>query len=946
MNFKGKASHNKISLTSCTFEGNQAKVEAGAFFGFDDKSNNRTIKITTTKFTNNKCYKVNVFPKHFVDGGGAMVHFGSSSKHNRFLVHNSNFINNSATWGGGLCIIAIGAYRNHFKTSNAEIIGCNFKSNIARIGAAIEFLVRLIPKKEDPLLIPVIENCIFSNNGGLYQYSDGSKGATFGTVNVEHMPVIFKGDTVFERNSGSALLIQSSNVSKSATSTFIENTGKFGAGITLLGTSWIEVNSGTQLVFSNNTATEKGGAIYVRQGKEHYAAYTHTCFIRYFDSHTPPAHWNSSFTFSNNIAAGHPNSIFASSILPCVWATGSTLEDDISQTFCNWTNWNFEDGNCSNDLWTSAGFFNSSGNYSMTVFPGWEAPLNVTALNDINHTVTEYTMFRASVVNGNGKVEMQYFLDKGSSIIVFGHPNTDVKLAIETVDDRSIYTTIDVHISLCPPGFVFNASSDSMSCVCPAKPPFQHTVTCNEAKHQSGLLIGHCMSYSPVEETGKNETIVLVTPCSFLLTSDKLMPVTPLPQNVSELENKLCKTFSRKGRFCGECQKDYGISILSDTFRCVTCINTRKTWLQYIAITFILPTLIYELIIIFHVGVTSAPANGFIFYSQVITIPLQVLFITSAWKLTKVQQTGIKISDGDLTNLLLDPYRVWSLDFSSILHVDFCLKKHLKVIDALALRYVPAVQPLLLLIIVYTLIELHDRNCKIIVWLWKPCCLMCVRLRRKWEAKTSIIDAFATFILLSYTKFIRVSITILTPVSVYNTSGNTVERTVLNNPTIRFFHREHAPYVALSVVVLATFGALPPLLLLLYPFRWFQRCLSHCKLQSHALRAFVDTFQGCYKDGRNGGPDRRYFAGIYFVFRIIIFLIYTLAPTRMSLFTLLPIAYMLFMLTTVSLRPYKKEFYNFLDTFFFAILGVTSGISMYLYTKLLTEMALPKLYFT
>lgn len=186
---------------------------------------------------------------------------------------------------------------------------------------------------------------------------------------------------------------------------------------------------------------------------------------------------------------------------------------------------------------------------------------------------------------------------------------------------------------------------------------------------------------------------------------------------------------------------------------------------------------------------------------------------------------------------------------------------------------------------------------------------------KKVATKNSIINAFATFILLSYTKFIRVSITILTPSNVYNINGSVVEQTVNFDPKTEYFSHDHLPYAALAVIILATFGAIPPLLLLLYPFRWFQRCLTRCKLQSHALRAFVDAFQGCYKDGKNGGPDRRYFAGIYFIFRIVIFSIYTISDSFGIIFTQLQVAYVIFVFTIVILQPYKKRFYNILDGF-------------------------------
>ena len=63
------------------------------------------------------------------------------------------------------------------------------------------------------------------------------------------------------------------------------------------------------------------------------------------------------------------------------------------------------------------------------------------------------------------------------------------------------------------------------------------------------------------------------------------------------------------------------------------------------------------------------------------------------------------------------------------------------------------------------------------------------------------------------------------------------------------------------------------LLMCLYPCQWFQKCLNHCRLQSHFLHTFIDAFQGCYKDGTNGSRDCRWFAGLYLFTRILILIL-------------------------------------------------------------------------
>ena len=938
--FKGSACDKIILLDSCEFMGNQADIGAGSYISFSDESHNNTVKITATQFTDNVCHTANILPDNFISGGGTKVHFGKHSYHNAFIVHGSSFINNSATWGGGLSVYTKGKKHRTPRTNDVVVTGCHFETNIATIGAAIDFLCQLSSSRlEDSLLIPVVDNCNFTRNGGVYKYTKGVEGVTFGTVNLENMPVTFKHVTLFTENVGSALTIQSSDVlfADESTSSFIANNGRIGAGIAMLGDSWIGVGSGTRLVFDRNTAVEKGGAIYARQAKEHYEAYSHTCFIRYSDLHTPPSDWKSFFTFSNNTASGKPNSIYASSILPCVWAASihSTLEDDISQTFCSWKNWEFGDSNCSSEILTSAAQFNSSEGYAMSVFPGEKKNLQVTVLDDLGQDVTYQTTFSITIDTNHDNANATFQYTSDNNITIYGMRNRTTAIRLETIDSRNIYTHIDVTLSVCPTGLIFNSSGNLCSCNTLS---FADFVFCEAGKNTAFIFVGYCISYNPLKELG-GENATIVTRCPFGIAEDTVKPVMQLPPDVRDLDAGFCKRFHRTGKLCGECVSGYGVSIFSGTFKCTGCDSFYYNLWEFFAVTFLLPTAFFLIIIIFHIGVTSAPANGFIFFSQVITFPLQVLLIDSAWKLIFHHESALH---GALTNLLLHPYRLWSLDFNSLSNTDVCLSPHLKVIDVLAIRYVSAIYPVIVLIVTYAVIELHARNCRLMVCLQKPCCFLCVKLRRKWKAKNSIIDAFATFILLSYSKFIRVSITILTPSNVYNISGSIVEHTVNFDPATEYFSYGHFPYAALAVVILATFGALPPLLLLLYPFKWFQRCLTRCKLQSHALRAFVDAFQGCYKDGRNGGPDRRYFAGIYFIFRIAIFAIYTVQNSFTASFTLLQAAYIIFMLAIIILRPYKKEFYNFLDGFFFAILAATSGTTMYMYTTLVETQDLPE----
>ena len=88
------------------------------------------------------------------------------------------------------------------------------------------------------------------------------------------------------------------------------------------------------------------------------------------------------------------------------------------------------------------------------------------------------------------------------------------------------------------------------------------------------------------------------------------------------------------------------------------------------------------------------------------------------------------------------------------------------------------------------------------------------------------------------------------------------------------------PLVIIPILCLLVFVILPMAVLLLYPFKIFQRCLTCCRLDRPCLHALVDAYQGCFKNSATDGRDGRYFAGLYLLFRFfyVAILLFSLNP--------------------------------------------------------------------
>ena len=135
----------------------------------------------------------------------------------------------------------------------------------------------------------------------------------------------------------------------------------------------------------------------------------------------------------------------------------------------------------------------------------------------------------------------------------------------------------------------------------------------------------------------------------------------------------------------------------------------------------------------------------------------------------------------------------------------------------------------------------------------------------------SIINAFTTFLLLSFSKILFVSFTLLYSFKIkYNFEISREKYVLYYDPTVEYNTQEHSVCAAIAICVLAIFIIFPTIILILYPTRLFRRCVSCCGFRRwHALHMFVESFQGQYKDGTNGTWDFRMISALFLILRIL-----------------------------------------------------------------------------
>lgn len=510
-------------------------------------------------------------------------------------------------------------------------------------------------------------------------------------------------------------------------------------------------------------------------------------------------------------------------------------------------------------------------------------------------------------------------------LTVYAKPNTSYEMTMTISDKNHSFT---INMLQCPPGLVF--SPTTKMCTCTPSYPKHNILQCNNSDFSAKIFVGFCVS------SGENNTL-LITRCPFANQIHSIY--TPLTNKSNSNQLDFCKSIHREGKLCSKCLHNYGVSVFSDTYECIKpCKNRWANIAKYLAVEFIPTTIFFLLILYFHIAVTTGPANGFIFFGQMITVPIEVIFLRYGLQIFFIGNPNENHYTNALEQVIIAPYSIWNLEFYRIFNASVCLSEDLKVINILALRYVSAIYPLILLLIAYFFIELQAMNIRPIVWLWKIVCFPCTRWRRVWKAKTSIVDAFATCALLSYNKFMYVSFLLLAHSDVYGQKDK-----VLNfDPSVTFFSKEHVRYVVLSVIIILLFGIFPPLLLTSYQFKHCKSCLERLKLRQPGFEQFIDTFQGCYKDGTDGTADRRYFAGLYFVFRVMMLLVFSQSKDVVTLLTYKAVVSITFLFICAVSQPYKKGIYTFIDCLFFALMAAIATIQVYIYIRLKQNEELPR----
>ena len=450
--------------------------------------------------------------------------------------------------------------------------------------------------------------------------------------------------------------------------------------------------------------------------------------------------------------------------------------------------------------------------------------------------------------------------------------------------------------------------NDTQQCICNLQDIF-YKFLCNDRR----LTIGTCLT-----RDGLNGSAVIGS-CPYPINiggeEDHVYLDFPNATTVqlNELDDLICGSLNRQGLLCSQCKPGYGPAVHAFGFTCVDCNERFSGWGLYLFLQLFPITVFYVIVIIFHVKAVSPPFISFVIFSQLYPqIERSNVFVRAQnerfWypTLNKITQTLCEF---------------WNLDFFRHVIPPFCVDSRLNNLQTLWLDFISAYYPLLLIAFSYTAIELHARNFKPVVLFWRPFHKCCVRIRRGLDPKSSIVNAFATFLVLSINKIIFISAQSVYYTTIYYVDARKGRHVVLYyEPSISVEDHYVTNLYAIPVVNQFLFAVLPTTLLCLYPTRIFRKVLKCFRLsQSTSLLIFLDLFQGHFKDGTSGTRDFRALSGLYIILEATIaWSFFSTEDRRLDpghaqhyLTAVLFLTVMVFS----TLRPYKKEWDNHLTVF-------------------------------
>ena len=823
-------------------------------------------------------------------------------------IENSNFTLNV---GGGISILVVRSYLPLYLTSTqpvfvVSIINCTVRGNIALgpiTGAASGLAVAEIAYGERQSTEVNVVGTLFEKNlhvkpsgNSLHSYIATNRFQSIGKAT-------FRNCT-FNGNNYSAILADNSFVFFEGTNSFINNTSPYGGAFFLTSSARILLKPNVQLIFINNFASEKGGAIFVDVSD--LTSISH-CNVEVFDpDYLQLSELNITMEFINNSAAKTGDVYYGGLLDYCFIQSPSvfmrtTSKGNYTFSFVS----DFSGQNSSRSLVSSEGtkiclcdnkhVQNICTNLSrqtsfVSYYPGELFEIFVVIRDQSNNPVPSVVTTTHTVA---GKYDFNELTDTSScNLLTYRLQNTwqGFELFYIVPSNLLIFESVSALILLvnflnCSSLTGFTLDNDTKVCSC--VPQLQErNMTCN-------IDTKNITRQPPYWLSNYSNHLLLHDNCPYDYCKPDQVQIVMTEPSISEQ----C-AFNRYGTLCGSCKE--GFSQVLGSSRCLKCSNSYLSLLIPFGLAGIA---LIGLLFIFNLTTYSGKINGLIYYASVIHINMQVFFSPGEQDFFKTFISWINLDLGIETCFYdgMGPHtKLW---------LQLIFPVYLIVLMAIAA-------------IIYHLLTLLRKKQKKFEFYF--------RILGKFGRR--IIPVLATIILLSYTKLLQVIFTVLSFTHLDYPDGSRV--IWLYNGNITFGKGTHLSLLIVSLILLVIVVLPYIVLLVLFPLiiniAYFKsnKVVRYMK-ELNILKDFVDTYLNPYKYHPHCGVYWPALLLITRTFHVIVFAS-TLGDPGVNLFVIIANTFLFVILNLAVGGVYKSRLLTVLETSYLlniGILGAATAVS-------------------
>ena len=679
------------------------------------------------------------------------------------------------------------------------------------------------------------------------------------------------------------------------------NTGDIGAGISLLYSSYMVLHSNTAILFLENHAQSKGGAIYVQKSADEDQQ---ACFFQVMNPNALKiAQFNVNILLINNTSGESGSAVYGGTVDNCTrkyvsdkpgpiapWVyfdeifyglNGELIANDEEQPslissdpqqVCHCQNNTML---CPQD---QVGELFRPVVVEKSVFPGALFQVMLATLGQrkglvegVIHAVSypepnkELPLGKFQATQSvHGCVPVSYQVFTPSPIAQFG-------LALDRAGEGIPYVSLDMHVTLlpCPPGF---SITNALYCIC-APPLAQRGLYCNiteQTIERKGTV------WVSITSPGNESDSFLVhdhCPFDYCNTSTiKIVLSDPDEQCV----------YDRSGILCGQCKP--GQSAIFGSSKCKTCNNR---WISLLAVFIVAGIVLIAFLIFFNLTVSIGTVNGFILFANVVRVNSPTFFPPAS---VSPFLSTIRYA--------LSLFIAWlNLD----LGIELCFYDGMTTVDKVWLQFV---FPLYIWALVGLIIYAARRS------------IFVVRI-----IGSSPISVLATLFLLSYAKLLQTIISIFSFTDLTFPDKSISPRWLLDG-NIVMAEGKHIPLLVVALAF-SVFFIIPFTLMLVFA-PCIQAQTGTGLLEKRWIRSIIpllDAYQIPYN------ANFRFWTGLLLVVRIVLFLAFSVNALGDPKINLLITVTMVIFLLALNLHlgyAYKNRLLNVIESSFIINLGVLS----------------------